>query len=268
MEQLPDIVGKLDPKYLQILFQIAVILGVPALLIFANQLRRYGPDIRRLNKIETIAQLAFFANEQKRMTAAFGEATAASNTMRASAEIALKDLESLKDYVAEMQERMSEYNADNITKARLEQELPELPAGTFFRRPSPISMPPQAPEMLFGNMKSEWAKFLEVFKQRLLDAGIRPQLNRMGKMTYNLSDRRRTNPLAVETADLITALHSQYRRYIALQKLTAEEHSNFVQLVKTAINELQRPQQATGSANGTAHSDNALNTQTTTGAMM
>ena len=58
-----------------------------------------------------------------------------------------------------------------------------------------------------------------------------------------LTDGRRRYPLPVETADLITALHSQYKRYVALQKITATEHDNFVQLVKTAIMELQKKTQ-------------------------
>lgn len=59
-------------------------------------------------------------------------------------------------------------------------------------------------------------------------------------MTYTLTDGRLKYPLPVETAGLITALHSQYKRYIALQRVTPTEHDNFVQLVKTAILELQK----------------------------
>ena len=266
MDQLPDIISKLDPKYLQVLFQILVVLGVPALLIFANQLRRYGPDIRRLNKIETIAQLAFFATEQKKMTAAFGEATAASNAMRAAAEIALKDLESLKDYVTDMQEKMSEYNADRITQARLDLDQAELPKGTFYKKTPPaIPTISRTPDQIFESMRTEWTRFLDVFKQRLVEAGIDPKMNRIGKMTYVLSDRRRTNPLPVETADLITALHSQYRRHLAIKSISSQEHDNFVQLVKTAISELERKNPRSeqtsvrnGMSNGIQNTDGAM----------
>ena len=134
---------------------------------------------------------------------------------------------------------MSEYNADNITKARLEEGQGELPPGTFFRRLSPVAGAAQTPDQLFQSMKVEWNKFVEAFKHRLEEANIAPQLNRMGKMTYMLTDKRRRKPLPVETADLITALHSQYRRYIALRTISPVEHDNFVQLVKTAIVELQ-----------------------------
>jgi hypothetical protein len=150
------------------------------------------------------------------------------------------DLDSLREFITDIQEQMSEYNADKITQARLELESAELPPGTFFKRSTVVSVPPKTPEQLFGNMREAWGRFAEVFRKRLLDAGIEPKMNRIGKMTYMLSDRRRANPLPVETADLITALNSQYRRHIALQKISPTEHDNFVQLVQTAIDEVTK----------------------------
>jgi hypothetical protein len=88
-------------------------------------------------------------------------------------------------------------------------------------------------------MKNEWAIFIEAFRRRLNEAGIPPQMNRIGKMTYMLTDRRRKNPLNVATADLITALNSQYRRHLAHSTIGQEDHDAFVRLVKTAIDELQ-----------------------------
>ena len=89
-------------------------------------------------------------------------------------------------------------------------------------------------------MRSEWDRFIAVLKSRLVEAGIEPKMNRIGKMAYMLRDRRRTNPLPSETAELITALHSQYRRHISLQRISTIEYANFVQLIKTAIAELQK----------------------------
>ena len=103
-------------------------------------------------------------------------------------------------------------------------------------------------------MKKSWTKFLDVFRARLEEANIPVQLNRIGKMTYMLTDGRRRYPLPVETADLITALHSQYKRHVALQKISQTEHDNFVQLVKLAIGEIQRKvprTEANGTRNGT-----------------
>jgi hypothetical protein len=205
-----------------------------AILFFAIQLFRYGPDIRRLNKIETIAQLAYFANVQKEMTIAFGEATASSNAMKEAASNALKDLESLKEFVTDLQIKMSEFNADKITQNRLDEEF-EARTGVLWQR----TPPPLPPEQLFQSMKNEWATFIEAFRRRLNEAGIPPQMNRIGKMTYMLTDRRRKNPLNVATADLITALNSQYRRHLAHGNISPEDHDAFVPLVKTAIDELQ-----------------------------
>jgi hypothetical protein len=207
---------------------------VAATLFFAFQLFRFGPDIRRLNKIETIAQLAHFADVQKQMTIAFGEATATSNAMKEAANNALKDLESLKEFVTDLQIKMSEFNADKITQTRLEEDL-ELPRGVLWQR----TPPPLPPEQLFQSMKNEWAIFIEAFRRRLNEAGIPPQMNRIGKMTYMLTDRRRKNPLPVATADLITALNSQYRRHITKGTVGQEDHDAFVRLVKTAVEELQ-----------------------------
>lgn len=211
-----------------------------ALLTFCFQLWRYGPAIQRLNKLEVLSQLYHLGETQKEMTRSFGEATAASCAMRLTAAQVQADLDNLREFITDVQEQMSEYNADKITQARLEQENAELPPGTFFRRPSVVSTPPKTPEQLFENMRKQWDLFADVFKRRLVEAGIDPKMNRIGKMTYMLSDRRRANPLPVETADLITALSSQYRRHIALQRISSTEHDNFVQLVQTAIDEVKR----------------------------
>lgn len=211
-----------------------------ALLTFCFQLWRYGPAIKRLNKLEVLSQLYHLGETQKEMTRAFGEATAASCAMRLTAAQVQADLDNLREFITDIQEQMSEYNADKITQARLDEKSAELPPGTFFKRPSLVSVPPKTPEQLFDSMRAAWDRFDEVFRKRLLEAGIEPKMNRIGKMTYMLSDRRRANPLPVETANLIAALNSQYRRHLALQRVSPTEHDNFVQLVQTAIEELKR----------------------------
>lgn len=221
-------------------FALYAVLGTLLLaLIFCSiQLFRFGPAIRKLNKIEVLAQLYHLAETQREMTRAFGEATAATNATRQTTEQFRTELESLRDFIVEAQEKMSEYNADNITQARLQEEQQDKATGGFFRSINPIRPTAKTPDELFASMRSEWEKFTEVFKRRLEDANIPPQMNRIGKMTYMLSDKRRRKPLPIETANLITALHSQYRRYIALRKIEPVEHDNFVQLTETAIREL------------------------------
>jgi hypothetical protein len=219
-------------------------LGIGGLLLafvtFSIQLWRYGPAIKRLNKLEVLSQLYHLGETQKEMTRAFGEATAASCAMRLTAAQVQSDLDSLREFITDIQEQMSEYNADKITQARLELDSSELPAGTFFKLNPLTITPPKTPDQLFQSMKEAWDRFAEVFRRRLEEAGIDPKLNRIGKMTYMLSDRRRANPLPVETADLITALNSQYRRHLSLQRISATEHDNFVQLVQTAIDEVKK----------------------------
>jgi len=209
-------------------------------LTFSIQLWRYGPAIKQLNRLEVLSQLYHLGETQKEMTGAFGHATAASAAMRLTAEEVRKDLDSLREFITDIQERMSEYNADRITQARLELETPEPKRGVLWSRQPPAVTPPKTPHELLISMREAWDSFANVFKKRLEGAGIDPKLNRIGKMTYMLSDRRRTNPLPVETADLITALNSQYRRHIALQRISLTEHDNFVQLVQTAIQEVQK----------------------------
>lgn len=237
-----DLVALMDKNAVLILW--SAIIGVAGLVLtiifFAVQLWRFGPDIRKLNKFETIAQLSYFAERQKEMTHAFGAATAASREMIEVAGNVRADLDSLRDFVTDIQEKMSEYNADSIMKARLEEEEEAQPGTLFRKSATPAAVQTPASSQQFESMKLEWNKFLDAFKKRLTEAGILPQLNRMGKMTYMLTDRRRKQPLPVETADLITALHSQYRRHVALQRVSPEEHDNFVRLVKTAIDELRR----------------------------
>jgi hypothetical protein len=209
-----------------------------ALILFSIQLLRYGPAIKRLNKLEVLSQLYHLGETQKEMTRSFGEATAASAAMRIAAGEVRKDLDGLREFINDVQERMSEINADQIMQERLESE-PETKRGVIWQH-SPIPTPQKSPEELLQSMRESWDKFAEVFRKRLVEAGIDPKLNRMGKMTYMLSDRRRTNPLPVETADLITALHKQYRRHLSLGKISANEHDNFSQLMKTAILEVQK----------------------------
>jgi hypothetical protein len=221
-------------------------LGIGGLLLaalsFTVQLWKYGPAIQRLNKLEVLSQLYHLGETQREMTRSFGEATAACVAMRLTAEDVRKYLDTLREYLEEIQEKNSETNASQIIQARLEQEQEqgELQPGTYFKRPSNFTLPPKTPDQLFDSVKHEWGKFVDSFRVRLEEAGIQPQLNRIGKMTYMLTDKRRRYPLALETAELITALHSQYKRYLALRTVSLSEHNAFVQLVKTAIDELQK----------------------------
>jgi hypothetical protein len=164
--------------------------------------------------------------------------------MRESASKLLTELDSLRDAVIDIREKLSEYNAETIVRERLEEEGDKA-SGILWsaKRNQPTST---NPDILYKNMMSEWDKFLAVFRQRLIDANITPVMNRIGKMTYLLTDKRRRNPLPPETAELITALSSQYRRYTRLQGtkaqwLTPALHDEFVRLVETAISELDRP---------------------------
>lgn len=220
-----------------------------AALFLGIQLMRYGKDIRRLNRFETIAQLAHYADKQEAMTVAFGEATAASRHMKQACEKALADLEGIRDYLTDMQERIASRHAPEIIQDRLDQEgdVGSVPL-EMQREPGVLwSRRAQAdvanPDVLYRSMMAAWDRFLGVFRQKLIDAGISPNMARIGKMTYALTDRRRRNPLPLETADLVSALNSQYRRYLAKQNTKAEwmdrqKHDDFVRLVETAIKEL------------------------------
>jgi hypothetical protein len=209
--QLVEVAVKFLPYTLCLLATIFL-----AILFFAIQLWRYGPDIRKLNKFETIAQLAYFAEQQKHMTVAFGEATASSHDMRHAANKALSELENLREFVTDMREKMSEYNADAIVKERLEEEE-ERTLGVLWSKADGNKATSTDTNVLYKSMMAQWDKFLGVFRQRLLDAKITPVMNRIGKMTYMLTDKRRRTPLPIETAELITALHSQYKRYTRMQ---------------------------------------------------
>src|SRR5690348_8038917 len=93
-------------------FALLAVVGTLLLaLIFCSiQLYRFGPAIRKLNKIEVLSQLYHLAETQREMTRAFGEATAATNATRQTTEQFRSELESLRDFIVEAQEKMSEYN--------------------------------------------------------------------------------------------------------------------------------------------------------------
>lgn len=219
---------------------LAIGAALLALVIFTIQLTRYGPAIKRLNKLEVLSQLYHLGETQREMTRSFGEATASASSTRKMMLELNKAMETFGDAITDIQTKMAEINADKITREQLEVEQGDLPTGTFYKRAGTAVTPPKTPNEPFESMRSSWNKFLDVFRARLEEANIPVQLNRIGKMTYMLTDGRRKYPLSVETADLITALHSQYKRYVALQRITPMEHDNFVQLVKTAIVEIQK----------------------------
>lgn len=227
-----------------------------ALIFFAIQLWRFGPQIKKLNNIETITKLAYFADQHEQAALAFGKAGVASDVLKSEVEKFRNDLEGLRDFIAEAQARISEVNAEAITQARLAMQ-PH--AGSAV-----ITAGPRDVEIMYKDMMQAWDRFIEAFRQRLEDANIAPNMRRLSRMTYELTDRRRRNPIGGETAELISALHSQYKRYVRMQAtknfwLTPDVRENFLQLIDTAIDELQRSSQHTesglamvGSANGDA----------------
>ncbi len=235
-------------RYWPVLATVAC--GIPIAALFLGvQLWRYGKDIRRLNRFETIAQLAHYADKQEAMTVAFGEATAASRQMKDACNKALSDLEGIRDFLSDMQEKIASRNATEIMQDRLEQQgdtdaVPlegQREPGVLWSRRAQADT--SNPDVLYRSMMAAWDRFLDVFRQKLNTAGINPNMSRIGKMTYALTDRRRRNPLPLETADLVSALNSQYRRYLAKQGtkaewMTRQVHDDFVRLVETAIGEL------------------------------
>lgn len=232
----PTIVGLID-KWLPYVLGATSTLAL-ALFFFAYQLMRYGPAIRKLNNFETIAKLAYFADRHEDAAKAFGRAASSSDLVRQTAEQFKTELDSLRDFITDVQERMSEYNAEAITSVRLEEERSS--------RPDHIPTATGDPDTLYMSLTTAWERFLTALRARAEAAGITPRMSRIGRMTYQLTDRRRRNPLPTETADLITALHSQYKRYARMRAtrsewLTPELHDNFVQLVQTAIDEISKP---------------------------
>jgi hypothetical protein len=213
-----------------------------ALFFFSFQLMRYGKEIKKLNNFETIAKLAHFAGQNEDSTRAFGKAAMASDRAAVASQQVREELEGLRGFLRDLQAKFSEYNADAITNARLEEDgsLATMGASKTNGSAAPANL-----DALFRGMMDAWADFTEMFVQKLKQAKISPDMRRIGRMTYELTDRRRKNPLPTETADLITALAAQYRGFIARQNrkpewLTPAVHDSFIQLVKTAIKELER----------------------------
>ncbi len=154
---------------------------VAATLFFALQLFRVGPDIRRLNKIETIAQLAHFCRRTKADDYSLRRSDGYLKRNEGSCKQRLKDLESLKEFVTDLQIKMSEVqcrqnHSNQIGRGR----------GTTQGSPVAAHAAPLPPEQLFQSMKNEWAIFIDAFRRRLNEAGIPPQMNRIGKMTLHV----------------------------------------------------------------------------------
>src|SRR6476660_164266 len=187
--EVPEWFARLYALVGDVPWPLAIAIGATflALVAFTVQLTRYGPAIKRLNKLEVLSQLYHLSETQKEMTRAFGDATASASATRSMMIDLNKAMETFGDAVTDIQTKMAEINADKITREQLEAEQEFSSAR---EQQAPIGLP-QAPEQLFESMKQSWNMFIEAFRARLEEANIPVQLNRMGKMTYMLTDGRR-----------------------------------------------------------------------------
>ena len=174
------------------------------------------------------------------MTYQFSAAVASSHSMRMASDELRRDLESLRDFITNAHAKMSSYNADEIAQSWLDEEIKPTSGSTIWHKAFSIPVAGKTPDQLLASMKADWTRLLDAFRARLEDANIPVELSRIGKMTYMLTDKRRPNPLTMETADLITALHSQQKRYVMLQRIARHEHDNFALLITAAIRELHK----------------------------
>jgi Sec-independent protein translocase protein TatA len=70
-------------------------------------------------------------------------------------------------------------------------------------------------EMMDG-IRGTWSNFVDVFRRRL-GSSFQFDGRQIGALAWQLADRRRSNPISAEDAELIQSLHSLYKRFIRLQ---------------------------------------------------
>src|SRR6478736_6546113 len=103
--EVPEWFARLYALVGDVPWPLAIAIGATflALVAFTVQLTRYGPAIKRLNKLEVLSQLYHLSETQKEMTRAFGEATAASCAMRLTAAQVQSDLDNLREFITDIQ---------------------------------------------------------------------------------------------------------------------------------------------------------------------
>jgi len=98
-------------------------------------------------------------------------------------------------------------------------------------------------EEMMESIKAEWDALTEILKARLGNPEYFDK-RQIGAMAWRLSHGRRLNPVTKEDSELISGLHSQYKRFIRLsgskdEWLTPEVYRSFLVGVNKAADSLR-----------------------------
>ena len=97
----------------------------------------------------------------------------------------------------------------------------------------------QSPDDMMESIKTEWDNLTEALKNRLGNPEYFDK-RQIGAMAWRLSHGKRLRPIMKEEAELISGLHSQYKRFTRLsgsrdEWLTPEVYRSFLAGVKKAL---------------------------------
>lgn len=138
---------------------------------------------------------------------------------------------------------------DDLDKSKLvesQEELEKAFDGAVIDAVEDIALEPaeaQSPDDMMDSLKHEWDSLAEALKARLGNPEYFDK-RQIGAMASRLSHGKRLNPITKEDAELISGLHSQYKRFIRLsgskdEWLTPEVYRSFLAGVKTASDTLR-----------------------------
>lgn len=101
----------------------------------------------------------------------------------------------------------------------------------------------QSSEEMMESIKTEWDALTDTLKVRLGSPEYFDK-RQIGSLAWRLSHGKRLNPITKEDAELISGLHSQYKRFIRLSAskdewLTPEVYRSFLAGVNKAVDALQ-----------------------------
>lgn len=184
------------------------------------------------NDVETLVDKAknvssVFSNEYKGLEERIDTLSKKLSDQLLEVREALDDMD--KSKIIESQEEIA--RAVDVDNEAVDEQLPEEPT---------IEL--GADEMM-ESIKAEWDALTEDLKARLGNPEYFDK-RQIGSMAWRLSHGRRLNPISKDEADLISGLHSQYKRFVRLSSskeewLTQDVYRGFIAGVRKALDGLR-----------------------------
>jgi len=237
---------------------VPLLLFLYAVYKFVITLRKYGPEIQKLNTTEGIGKLFALADQMKGAATEFGNAAQRySQAEKELAEVRSSLANANSQLALALEELLQLRNADRARQAQDAAALDLAEAGAAVEikeeQAAAQERPAQdhdrvrrlAPADQFNRIMQKWNHFTGILRQRVDDnPGVKWDGRAIGQIAYDLVDRRRRSPISEQLADKIADLHGRYRSFVLKQDtkadwLTDDLANRFAIDVDEAVKELR-----------------------------